>query len=98
MKNVKQPHKFKLPDFNTMSDQEVTDFWRKHDATEFWGDMNDVAETFNDVRPKKAISLRLDEKDISELKTFAEKKGIGYQTLMRMWVKERLETELKKTS
>jgi predicted DNA binding CopG/RHH family protein len=98
MGKIKQARKVNLPDFNKMSDQEIADFWRKHDATEFWGDMNDVAETFVDVRPKKAISMRFDEKDLSAIKNFAREKGIGYQTLMRMWVIERLATELKKTS
>ncbi len=88
----------RLPDFASMTDQEIADFWRKHDATEFWGDLNDVAETFIDVRPKKAISMRMDEESLANIKKVAQSKGIGYQTLMRMWVTERLESELKKTS
>lgn len=41
--------------------------------------------------PKRNWSLRLDEKTIKELKKFAQKKGIGYLELVRMWVLENLE-------
>ena len=43
---------------------------------------------------KKQISLRLDDKTINQLKLVADRKGIGYQTLIRMWVIERLNIEL----
>jgi predicted DNA binding CopG/RHH family protein len=47
--------------------------------------------TFVDARPaKKQISLRLDPEAIDKLKAIARRKGIGYQTLIRMWVMERL--------
>jgi predicted DNA binding CopG/RHH family protein len=50
--------------------------------------------TFVDARlPKKQISLRLDPEVIIQLKTIAARKGIGYQTLIRMWVMERLSQE-----
>jgi len=34
--------------------------------------------------------LRLDEPTLAELKEFADNKGLGISTLVRMWVKERL--------
>jgi antitoxin component of RelBE/YafQ-DinJ toxin-antitoxin module len=37
------------------------------------------------------VSLRLDDKTINELKKIAERKGIGYLELVRMWVLENLE-------
>ncbi len=43
---------------------------------------------------KKQISLRLDAGTIDALKQVAVRKGIGYQTLIRMWVVERLNDEL----
>jgi len=43
------------------------------------------------MRPKKKlVSLRLDEKTINELKKIADRKGIGYLQLVRMWVLENL--------
>lgn len=88
----------KLPDFSKMTDEEIANFWRTHDVSEFWAEMKEVKERFRDVRPKKAISMRIDEKALSDLKRLAERKGLGYQTLIRVWIKERLEKELQKTA
>lgn len=50
-----------------------------------------------DARPSKAhISFRLDAETIQDLKSVARGKGMGYQTLMRSWIMERLEEEKKK--
>ncbi|HVP05462.1 MAG TPA: CopG family antitoxin [Dehalococcoidia bacterium] len=43
-----------------------------------------------DARPKKSISLRLTESLIERGKEAAAEKGIGYQTLFRMWIIEGL--------
>ena len=48
--------------------------------------------TFVDARPtKQQISLRLEPAVIVQLKKVARTKGVGYQTLILMWVMERLE-------
>jgi predicted DNA binding CopG/RHH family protein len=81
-----------LPKF--ASDQEETEFWDTHDSTEFLDDTQPVDVTFVDGRPaKKQISLRLDPEAIDKLKAIAQRKGVGYQTLIRMWVMERLAQE-----
>ncbi len=36
----------------------------------------------NTLRQKKAISLRIQQRDINQIKKLADKDGIGYQTLM----------------
>jgi len=82
----------KLPKFAT--DQEESNFWDTHDSTEFLDDTEPVEVAFVDARPrKKQISLRLDAQTIDALKAIARRKGIGYQTLIRMWVMERLAQE-----
>lgn len=43
----------------------------------------------------KPISMRMDPQVVGRLKRVASKKGVGYQTLVRMWVHERLEQELE---
>lgn len=80
----------KLPDFKKMSDLEIAKFWEEHDAAEFWPEMAVEKEAFVDKRPKKAISMRLDIETLAQLRRIADAKGIGYQTLIRMWIKERL--------
>jgi predicted DNA binding CopG/RHH family protein len=82
----------KIPQF--ASEQEQAEFWATHGTTEFLDETSPVDVSFVDVRlPKKQISLRLDPEVIEQLKTVAARKGIGYQTLIRMWVMERLEQQ-----
>ncbi len=82
----------KLPHFE--SEQEEAEFWATHDSTEYAEDFAPTDVSFVDARPRKTqISLRLDRESITALKRVAERKGVGYQTLIRMWVMERLEQE-----
>jgi len=41
----------------------------------------------------RALSVWFLEEDIERLKEIAREKGIGHTTLVRMWVRERLEQE-----
>ncbi|MFZ2359948.1 MAG: BrnA antitoxin family protein [Anaerolineae bacterium] len=82
----------KIPKFAT--EQEEAEFWTTHDSTDFIEDTEAVDITFiDDRRPKKQIALRLDGETIEALKAVARRKGVGYQTLIRLWVNERLEQE-----
>ena len=79
----------KIPEF--ASEQEESEFWDTHSATEFWDETTPVDIQFRDARPRKTlISLRLEEETIARLKALAHGRGIGYQTLIRMWVLEQL--------
>jgi predicted DNA binding CopG/RHH family protein len=81
--------KKKLPDF--ASDQEESDFWDTHDSTDYLDGTTTVDEVFVDARPN--VELRLEADDFAKLKEVARRKGVGYQTLIRMWVMERLGQE-----
>ena len=82
----------KIPRF--ANEQEEADFWATHDATEYLNETEPEYAVFVDARPpKKQISLRLDPDTIDRLKAISDQKGIGYQTLIRMWVMERLTQE-----
>lgn len=62
-----------------------------HDSTEFLDETESVAVTFVDARPtNQQISLSLAPAVIERLQQIAHRKGIGYQTLIRLWVMERL--------
>jgi predicted DNA binding CopG/RHH family protein len=77
------------------NEQDEAEFWATHDATEFLDQTEPVAVTFVDARPRKTqISLRLDPATIDKLKAVSRRKGVGYQTLIRIWVMERLSREL----
>jgi len=82
----------KIPKF--ANDQEEAEFWDTHDSSQLLDDTDPIDVMFVDARPnKKLISFRLDPAAIDRLRTVAKRKGIGYQTLMRMWVMERLNQE-----
>lgn len=82
----------KLPRF--VSEQEEAEFWATHDSTEYLDDTEPVDVMFVDARPsEKQIPLHLDAYLIDEVKAVAQSKDVGYQTLIRMWVMERLAQE-----
>lgn len=68
----------------------------KYNSSE-WDDSKSVK-----VTPEKRVisgvstSIRLPKDMVDKLKKIARKKGdIGYQTLLKIWIAERLETELR---
>jgi predicted DNA binding CopG/RHH family protein len=80
----------RIPDFK--SDEEAAEWWDTHDSTEYEHDTEPVEVSF--PRPKlKQVCLRLHPTQIDRLKEIAASKGIGYQTLLRMWVAERVRHE-----
>lgn len=83
-----------LPDFKKMSDREIAKFWDEHDTVDFWPEMTAEEKPFVDKQPKKAISMRFDVETLEQLRRIAESKGISYQTLIRMWIMERLKQEV----
>jgi len=86
--------KNKIPKFKSL--EEERRFWGTHDAADFLDELKPTKIKF--VRPrKKLISLRLDTSHLARLKEIAATRGIGYLTLMRMWILERLSREHQPT-
>lgn len=87
----------RIPEFK--DEQEESEFWDTHDSTQFLEETTPVDTRFSGPRPRKVhISLRLDQEMIDDLKAVAGRYGIGYQTLIRMWVAEQLNLQLEGTS
>ncbi len=80
-----------IPKFH--NEQEESDFWDTHSTTDFFDETEKIPLRVVDARPKTLISLRLEQDTIERLKMIARSKGLGYQTLIRMWLMERLTTE-----
>lgn len=55
-------------------------------------------EAASRLGPAKAINIRLIPQDIERAKMLAAKKGIGYQTLLKMLIHEALEREESRVS
>jgi len=84
----------KIPKFS--SDAEERNFWAEADSTEYvdWSKAKSVL--FSNLKPSlKTISLRLPELMIEELKLLANKRDVPYQSLIKMFLADRLEKELK---
>lgn len=58
-------------------------------------DWKQMREVDVEIAPRKGsiVSIRFDEETTPRLRQLATKKGIGYTTLVRMWILERLESE-----
>lgn len=72
------------------SEAEEAAFWAQHDLTEFEEELE--PGTVAAVRGQ-VVSVRLPPRDVVQLKRLARGKGLGYSTLVRMWIRERLAAE-----
>ena len=85
-----------LPHFR--SEEEEQDFWAERDSTDYidWSQARRVV--LPNLKPStKTISLRLPESMLDELKLLANKRDVPYQSLLKMFLAERLEAELRNT-
>jgi len=84
----------KIPIFK--NEEEERAFWSKNDSSEYvdWDVSEKVA--FSNLKPTtKTISLRLPEYIIDELKVLAHKKDVPYQSLIKIFLKDRIDQELR---
>jgi len=92
MKKVK---KKKIPKFE--NEDKEREFWASHDSTDYidWSIAKEVV--MPNLKPTlKTISIRLPEIMIEELKLLANKRDVPYQSLMKMFLAERVKQELHK--
>ncbi len=85
--------KNKIPDFK--SEQEEQEFWQVNDSAELldWSQAKKVR--FPNLKPStKTISLRLPESILDEIKILAHKQDVPYQSLIKIFLKERIDAEL----
>ena len=82
--------KSRIPRFRSLEGERK--FWDTHSITDFLGELKPAKVTF--ARPKKKlVSIRLDSQQIESLKSIASYKGLGYLSLIRYWIAERLARE-----
>ncbi len=86
----------KIPNFK--SELEERRFWQTHDSGEYmdWSDAEEAV--LSELKPStKSISLRLPESMLEQLKLLAHKRDVPYQSLVKMFLAERLQSELRHT-
>ena len=71
-------------------------FWATHDSTEFVEWAQAKRAVFPNLKPStKTISLRLPESIIAALKLLANKRDVPYQSLLKVFLAEKVEQELR---
>ena len=88
----------KMPAFR--NDREAADYWGKHHSTGYAQDLPVASLKVSAAlrqrvaaRAKKPVTLRLEERQIAAAKRAADRLSLPYQTLLRMWIAERLAKE-----
>ncbi len=81
-----------IPEFD--SEAAEREFWETHDTTEYvdWGRAR--MGSFPDLKPStRTISLRLPASLLAELKTLANQRDVPYQSLLKVFLAERVARE-----
>jgi predicted DNA binding CopG/RHH family protein len=87
----------RLPAFRT--DEEERAFWETHRPGDYLDSLApervQVSRRFRErvKERKKNLTLRMEPSRVREIKAVARGMGVPYQTLMRMWIVERLRRE-----
>lgn len=86
--------KKQIPKFR--NEDEERDFWSKADSTDYIDWSKGKRVVFPNLKPSvKTISLRLPEALLEELKMLANKKDVPYQSLLKVYLAEKVGEELK---
>jgi predicted DNA binding CopG/RHH family protein len=87
--------KKEIPKFK--NEEQERKFWKHHDSSEYidWNDAEEV--NLSKLKPStKTISIRLPESLLEELKILANKRDVPYQSLLKIFISERIDAEMHK--
>jgi predicted DNA binding CopG/RHH family protein len=91
---MKKTSKIPVPKFT--SEDEEREFWATADSTKYIDWNKAKRSIFPDLKPSiRSISLRLPELLIANVKVLANKRDIPYQTLLKSFLAERVEKEMR---
>lgn len=86
-----------VPEFR--SEDEERDFWASHDSTEFVDWRGADRRKLPGLKPTlRTISLRLPVSMIENLKMLANQRDVPYQSLLKVFLAERLKKEMRRAS
>ena len=83
----------KIPKFKNEADERR--FWQQNDSSDYidWSEAEEAV--FSQLKPStRTISIRLPESMIEELKLLANKRDVPYQSLLKIFLSERIDAEL----
>jgi predicted DNA binding CopG/RHH family protein len=86
MKKTLEP----LPTFK--SETEERNFWEVHDSTDYVDWTKSVSVRFPNLKPSStSISIRLPNALLESIKIAANKRDVPYQSLIKIWLAEKME-------
>ena len=92
MKKLKSIPKFK-------SEKEERIFWLKNDSSQFVDWKKAKTTSFPKLKPSTTtISLRIPSSLLNELKIVANKRDVPYQSLIKIFLKERVDNEFRENA
>ena len=79
-----------VPKFRSEAEERV--FWETHDTADYFDLSKAVPVRFPNLKPSTtAISLRLPVSLLEQIKIAANKRDVPYQSLIKMWLAEKVE-------
>jgi predicted DNA binding CopG/RHH family protein len=90
--NARRRKSEQVPKFET--EDEEREFWAKHDVVDFFDWDHSVRGSFPALKPSTTtISLRLPKGLLEELKALANERDVPYQSLLKVFLAERIARE-----
>lgn len=84
----------KIPKFR--NEDEERDFWATHDLTDYLDHFEPVELDLSNLKPStETISLRLPQFLLARIKEIANFKDVPYQSLIKIFLAERVKKELQ---
>jgi predicted DNA binding CopG/RHH family protein len=82
-----------IPKFK--NENEEREFWATHDLTDYLNFFRPIMLDLSELKPStKSITVRLPASLLTALKKLAHKRDVPYQSLMKIFLAERVEKEI----
>lgn len=99
MKKLKSRQTTLKPIPKFQNEDEEFEFWSTHDATDYFDLSKAVRVNFPNLKfSTKPITLRLPLSLLDDLKMAANRRDVPYQSLMKVWLAEKLQEEQARKS
>ena len=83
-----------IPKFK--SEDQERKFWANHDLVDYLDHFRSVKLDLSELRPStKPVTIRLPESLLASLKNLAHQKDVPYQSLMKVFLAERVRKEIR---
>lgn len=85
-----------IPEFK--DEDEEREFWAAHDSTDYINWSDGQRAIFSNLKPTtRTISVRMPESMLAELRLLANKRDVPYQSLIKMFLRERIDEEFHRS-